>query len=96
MRTLKLVVTATRRTWLDLQTRQSFSWAQTCSAARISLHTCCDSIGVEYLREEGYCFFAEAEAAADAIEERFLYSALACRSIGISGSASFHVVKKLS
>jgi hypothetical protein len=44
----------------------------------------------------GYWFFAVTGAAADAVAVSFLYSALAWRSIGIFGSASFQVVKKSS
>ncbi len=49
-----------------------------------------------YRRETGYCFFPNAEAAADVVAVSFLCSALAWRSIGISGSASFQVAKKSS
>lgn len=42
----------------------------------------------------GYGVFAGADAAADAVAVSFWYSDLACWSIGISGSASFQVVKK--
>jgi len=48
------------------------------------------------LEKHGYCFFPDAEAAADAVAVSFLYSALASLRIEISGSASFQVVKKSS
>ena|SRR6267378_3158963 len=52
--------------------------------------------GASILEERGYCFFPDAEVAGDAAAVSFLYSALAWRSIGIFGSASFQVVKKSS
>jgi hypothetical protein len=47
-------------------------------------------------RQPGYCFSRDTETAVDVVAVSFLYSALACWSIGISDSASFQVVKKSS
>ena len=46
-------------------------------ADKIALQTSGDSIRGEYLRKMGYCFFPDAEAAADAVAVSFLYSVLA-------------------
>jgi hypothetical protein len=55
-----------------------------------------DSTDVEYNGKRGYRCVPDGETAASAGVLSFAYSAFACRSIGIPGSASFQVAKKSS
>jgi hypothetical protein len=63
---------------------------------KIALQARAIASGSSTLDKRVYCIFPGTEAATDVVAMSFLYSALAWRSIGISGSASFQVVKKSS
>jgi hypothetical protein len=65
-------------------------------ADKIALQARAIASGSSTLDKRAYGIFPGAEAATDVVAVNFLYSALAWRSIGISASASFQVVKKSS